>query len=454
MNDNIEEEEEEDDEVSKGEPVLREEEDEYDTAQQQLADKGASEASSVKLNPPAALRKLFPVDMSFSGITTSSSTAAAEGSDTTTNKTDYKAKALSKLAMMPSLPKKALTKLKSKKDAISQRLEKASSKRSSVQTSSITRGSIAITERSEPKKVVVVGPWMAFLTEDATIFFFLCLAGSLPSTLESWSLIQTLPWTLWVPWMFLLLSLTQVLSSDSFRVLQTKYSLRGKLPWNKTAVTFAAGVEESDRRRAAMMMKQQQQSSHAFLRSMAGRSGAKLSFSEVAATHARKAWTTLKLTKSPGQMLSFQKFADPCRDFRTNNALMQRLLMNSQYGRVQKRDLLEQMAPSGEQGQLLGQFELSPDDVTTLDEFVLVPMLTLRGMDVMLTDGDPENELSTHPFLLKNGLRDVPGFNVNIMTPWANIALYFQLPSWVTGWDSLKEQGSDPDDVKALKVSC
>lgn len=46
----------------------------------------------------------------------------------------------------------------------------------------------------------------------------------------------------------------------------------------------------------------------------------------------------------------------------------------------------------------------------------------------------------------------MPSFVVNILTQWANILIYFQMPEWVRDWDNLLEHDDDPDDVKALKV--
>jgi hypothetical protein len=47
----------------------------------------------------------------------------------------------------------------------------------------------------------------------------------------------------------------------------------------------------------------------------------------------------------------------------------------------------------------------------------------------------------------------MPSFVVNVMTQWANILIYFQMPEWVNGWDNIFEDDDDPDEVKALKVS-
>jgi hypothetical protein len=38
-----------------------------------------------------------------------------------------------------------------------------------------------------------------------------------------------------------------------------------------------------------------------------------------------------------------------------------------------------------------------------------------------------------------------------MMTQWANILIYFEMPDWVKDWDNIVEQEDDSDDVKALK---
>lgn len=39
-----------------------------------------------------------------------------------------------------------------------------------------------------------------------------------------------------------------------------------------------------------------------------------------------------------------------------------------------------------------------------------------------------------------------------MMSQWANILIYFEMPSWIKDWDSVVEEEDDLDDVKALKV--
>jgi hypothetical protein len=45
----------------------------------------------------------------------------------------------------------------------------------------------------------------------------------------------------------------------------------------------------------------------------------------------------------------------------------------------------------------------------------------------------------------------VPTLVVNTLTQWGHILVYFERPEWVQDWNSIEEDGCDPDDVKALK---
>ena len=56
-------------------------------------------------------------------------------------------------------------------------------------------------------------------------------------------------------------------------------------------------------------------------------------------------------------------------------------------------------------------------------------------------------------YLIRDGLRDKPTFIINIMTTWANISIYLEMPSWVKKFDSIVETESDSNEIKALKVT-
>jgi hypothetical protein len=161
-----------------------------------------------------------------------------------------------------------------------------------------------------------------------------------------------------------------------------------------------------------------------------------------------KCWSTLTHeTREAWEMTGFIMVADP---------LMQRLLKNPDFARKPLKEVIleeqKEYERSGGIDARIGAFDISKCDALTLENIVVDPCMTLRGMDIFLTD-DPEDDLSSHPFLLKQGLRRTPSLLVNIMVQWANIVVYFQRPEWFTDFDSIVEKGDDPPDVIACKVS-
>lgn len=81
------------------------------------------------------------------------------------------------------------------------------------------------------------------------------------------------------------------------------------------------------------------------------------------------------------------------------------------------------------------------------------PLFKLRGMDVFKTvNGFPEEKIWRQPVLEKGGLRDVPTFVANLMLPWGNLVLYFEMPSWVQRFSDIKVEKDDSEDIKALKL--
>lgn len=151
----------------------------------------------------------------------------------------------------------------------------------------------------------------------------------------------------------------------------------------------------------------------------------------------------------------------------TNDALMKRLLKNETYRRKSKgrssgnvrgtakaEESSEQpkrsLAHSSESTDSLGVVDFKDSDAESLLGEVIDPHFRLRGMDVFLTD-NPEEQIWKRPVLTKCGLRDKPTFLVNIMAPWANLCIYFEMPEWVRRLDKIVEQEDDPEDTKALK---
>mmetsp|Transcript_14237 Transcript_14237/g.41775 ORF Transcript_14237/g.41775 Transcript_14237/m.41775 type:complete len:729 (-) Transcript_14237:38-2224(-) len=87
---------------------------------------------------------------------------------------------------------------------------------------------------------------------------------------------------------------------------------------------------------------------------------------------------------------------------------------------------------------------------TLAGEFVVDPLCRLRGMDIFQTDC-PSEKLYEYRMLTRMGMRKVPTLLVNIMAPWANILVYFQLPGWVKRFQDIKELEEDAEDTKAFK---
>lgn len=138
-----------------------------------------------------------------------------------------------------------------------------------------------------------------------------------------------------------------------------------------------------------------------------------------------------------------------------NDSLMTRLLKRPCMRRKKLKDVLvedqESSSVSGYMpGKVFGDIRINEMPAESLEHDVIEPCCKLRGMDVFLTE-TAEESMSTHPFLLKAGLRDKPTFMVNAIVQWANICLYFELPDWFTDFDNIVEHADDATDVKAIK---
>jgi len=156
---------------------------------------------------------------------------------------------------------------------------------------------------------------------------------------------------------------------------------------------------------------------------------------------------------------------DPTRDS-TNNDFMTKLLgSHPEYARARREEDLNTTATTSEDS---GDSSMSPakdskfgqtaapattTDFQDVGDYVIQPLLQIRGMDIFVTD-DPQSEIYNHPWFVEQGLREVPTFFMNGMTQWGNVLIYFKLPDWVKDFDeSLAEKPEDPMDVRALKVS-
>ena len=138
-----------------------------------------------------------------------------------------------------------------------------------------------------------------------------------------------------------------------------------------------------------------------------------------------------------------------------NESLMTRLLKRPHMHRKKLKDVLVEDQESSSvsehvPGRMLGDIRINEMSAESLEHDVIEPCCKLRGMDVFLTEM-AEESMSTHPFLIKAGLRDKPTFMVNAIVQWANICLYFELPDWFTDFDNIVEHDDDATDVKAIK---
>jgi hypothetical protein len=168
---------------------------------------------------------------------------------------------------------------------------------------------------------------------------------------------------------------------------------------------------------------------------------------------------------------------DPTRDEHHSNDLMQYLLRMKYTGRPRrgttKPMVVDNSAPhrslastqftyADTVDSCLGSIDLSTAKADSFAEMVS-PILRLRGMDVFLSDS-PELDIANHPFLIQQGLRDVPTAIVNVVvsacqrehsqicmrcallptcsfdlwqTLWGNVLIYFECPSWFQSFDDV-----------------
>jgi hypothetical protein len=182
-----------------------------------------------------------------------------------------------------------------------------------------------------------------------------------------------------------------------------------------------------------------------------------------------RSWTNLSKNHGPRWKQSlWETDVDPTLDRKRPNLFNH--LMNFKLKKTSRRQMLERVSlirdistlivqdekttsttaiPVGKD---IGKFTTEETTTTSFDGDLIDPVCILRGMDVFLTD-DPETEIGSHQWLIDNGLRDVPTLILNFYTQWGNMLFYFQLPNFVQDWN-LVEYDNDPDDVKAMKVSC
>eukprot|EP00977_Amphora_coffeiformis_P015829 scaffold4743_cov171-Amphora_coffeaeformis.AAC.2 len=148
------------------------------------------------------------------------------------------------------------------------------------------------------------------------------------------------------------------------------------------------------------------------------------------------------------------------------NALMRRLARNKSLRRRRRSRIAEvetlalvrhtpslakenRQRPLASHKMSMGEYDGSSVDNSLVD-YVVEPLCQMRGFDIFLTEECP-SDVGTHPWLIRQGLRNAPTFCGNIMTQWGNILMYFAMPDWVQDFEAIFEEEIDPQEVKAFK---
>jgi hypothetical protein len=331
---------------------------------------------------------------------------------------------------------------------------------------------------AEIKDVVTLGPFLEFITADTTLLCIFTLAAAFYPTFEYWDILWNAQATVVAPVVILTkigLPLMMVAFTLGFALGQYLEDYRWVLPIQYLAKVYprpsmidrahldsTSEVKEETGRLGDLKTQTQDTvvAKHSMFMTLLGKKRSQhIQFRHAIAIPPKvKAWTTLGTSSSSSSH-------DPARSFRLpwqrnispteDGFLMQHLLKHSSFRRTrvwteavrQSDSVVNETTDSTN----LGSFDLSSAVADSLEGFVVEPIFKLRGMDVFLTD-DPETHASTHPWLIQQGLRSVPTFVLNVLTQWGNILIYFEMPDWVDGFQHI-EEATDPDDVKALKVS-
>jgi hypothetical protein len=319
---------------------------------------------------------------------------------------------------------------------------------------------------SSTARPIVVGPVLDFLTADATIFMIVSLSVAFGSTFRNWQSIldNQVPLLVAGSWVLLAYAAGQVFSVQQ---LKTSHCV---LPPSRAASTVSEAENASwDSRHPSKVVDtrgalEKANSHRLFLNFVGPKQRKAIKFftddlepapkSRVRLPASLSPWTTLQPNRE--KVHRWERRTDPTKDPRKRGDLMRHLLRNQHFRRAMRHRPTEEKAPDVEAPSTtpistdLGAFDLAKATADTLDDFVIEPILKLRGMDVFLTD-QLEDQVASHPWLVSQGLRNVPTLVVNTLTQWGHILVYFEMPVWVQDWNNIVEDESDPDDVKALK---
>jgi hypothetical protein len=326
---------------------------------------------------------------------------------------------------------------------------------------------------SLPKGKIVMGPVLEFLTADATLLWILAMSLAVYPTYQHWQdIIQNqVPLTVLGLWVLVAYTAGQAcgFQRSSHKALPYGARVPSAVPTRESlqhvVVPEEAIAVEGDQER---VIREETRKGHLLLSKLLGRNSSRLQFRGVRTAYkstsagARQAWSNLNRRDSVRK--NWEEDNDPTRDSK-NRSLMRKLLRDSSLRRIKRADLLKrdnktelEVSPSklfdeeekDAADHSMGGFDLAQYVADSLDDFVIDPFFTLRGMDVFLTD-QPDEDMATHPWLIEQGLRDVPTFIVNVLTQWGNICIYFKMPQWCDGWN-FQESENDGVEDKAVKV--
>jgi hypothetical protein len=301
-----------------------------------------------------------------------------------------------------------------------------------------------------------------FLTADATIIMIVCFSVALAVSFRNLSTILDNQVPLFVAgsWVLLAYAIGQVFSFPTLKTSHRVLPPRATLTISESSKDSRISSEViGEHRDIDLRVKEQETKSVGFFSVFFGRrkrdqyKGLVGSVSKARPSWA-KPWSTLQSNRE--KVNSWEKTYDPTKDPKERSDLMRRLLRNKHFRRAAREPPpTSDISPDTDVSLIqvstdLGAFDISKATADTLDDFVIEPILKLRGMDVFLTE-QLESQVASHPWLISQGLRDVPTLVVNTLTQWGHILVYFEMPEWVQDWNSIVEDESDPDDVKALK---
>jgi hypothetical protein len=318
----------------------------------------------------------------------------------------------------------------------------------------------AIVASTSAGTTLVAGPILEFLTADATIIMILSFSMALALTLQSWKTIQNnqVPLSVAGSWALLTYAVGHV-----FPVPKLKTSRRILPPSRVTSSISQSSFDSlilseviGTTSTLCIEEKEGKAVTHRFFLKLFGpkqREQIKLKGVPESASKSRHSWTNLQPNRV--KVHRWERRYDPTKDTKRRGDLMQCLLKNDSFRRaVRPHPIQEELRhmdilPS-QSSTDLGAFDPSHATADSLDDYVIEPILKLRGMDVFQAD-QLESHVASHPWLISQGMRNVPTLVVNTLTQWGHILVYFEMPEWVQDWNNIVEDECDPDDVKALK---